>query len=230
MASRAKIVDFPTRSKAHQAEGFYSAAQAARLARVPRQRVDAWRREGIIPRTVLVVDPDGKQDTGYSFEGVMYLRLLRMLREYVTLEKAVRVAKHLVERFGPPGPKWADARIFRDSGNIYAISKDEWGVTEATRGQKAAHEVLFTEDFEQLRNRADALLVPKRFQRYIEVDPSVRSGQPVVSGTNIRSIVLYRLRQKGFSAEKIRQEYPALTLQQVKGAIDFERFLDYEAA
>jgi len=230
MSSSVNIVRFP-KTRSQQRDGaFYTPSQAARLARVPRQRVDAWRREGIIPKTVLAVELDGIEEEGYSFESVVFLRVLRMLRDYVPLEKAVLAIQRLVDRFGPPGPAWADARIFRGGRDVFVISSDEWGVTEATRGQKAAHELLFAEDFEQLRERADALLVPKKFQQHIEIDPQVKSGEPTVGGTTIRSIVLYRLRQKGYKPRQIQREYPALTLRQVKAAIDFERFLEYEAA
>src|SRR3972149_1519132 len=186
-----KVVVFPKAPEPREREeaqatatGFYTPAEAARIARVPRHRLDAWRREGIIIPAISVVDFGGDEETGYTFQALVYLRVIRMLRDHVPLEKAVVAVQHLRDRFGAPGPNWADARILLSTGDVYAIRKDEWQVTVATRhGQKAAIELLFEEEFDQLRERADALLVPRRYQPFVEVDPSVRSGQPIVRET-----------------------------------------------
>ncbi len=42
-------------------KGFYSRADAARLARVPIHRIDAWRREKIVYPTLVMLGEDGKQ-------------------------------------------------------------------------------------------------------------------------------------------------------------------------
>ena len=229
-----KVIMFPERPRKSQrgtATGFYTSSEAARLARVPRHRLYAWHHYGIVAPNLKVIDFEGKEATGYTFEGVVYLRLIRMLRDHVSLEKAVKAAQHLRERFGVPGPAWADARIKLAAGDVFALGKDEWEMTVATRfGQKVAPEVLFGEDFEQLRNRADALLVPPRFQRFVEIDPQARSGQPIVCETTIPTTLLYKLRRRGYSYARLREEYPSLTLDRIKGAIAYERFLDAEQA
>ncbi len=62
------------------ATGFYRPADAARYARLPRQRLDAWRREGIV-RPTLEADYDEEgESAGYSFDALVYLRVVRMLR------------------------------------------------------------------------------------------------------------------------------------------------------
>jgi len=154
-----------------------------------------------------------------------------MLREHgVSLVEAVGVLKHLIERFGSAGPAWEDARIFFKAGHVYADRKDAWEVTDSTRkGQKVAT-VLMDDEFGQLRERADALIVPRQFQPYVEVDPLARSGRPIVRGLTIETRLLQRLRDRGYSLVRIRQLYPRLTLDQIRGAIAFERYLDAEAA
>jgi uncharacterized protein (DUF433 family) len=199
---------------------------------VPGHRLYAWHHYGIVAPNLKVIDFEGKEATGYTFEGVVYLRLIRMLRDRVPLEKAVRAAQHLRERFGVLGPAWGDARILLAAGEVIALSKhDDWEATVATRfGQKVAPEVLFGEDFEQLRDRADALLVPQRFQPFVEIDPQARSGHPIVRETTIPTSLLYKLRLRGYSYARLRDEYPDLRLDHIKGAIAYERFLDAEAA
>jgi uncharacterized protein (DUF433 family) len=230
-----KVLEFPgpritAPTDGRDATGFYTPAEAARLARVPLHRLSAWKREGIIFPTLHAEDFEGREADGYTFEAVVYLRLLRLLRERtIPLLTAVRSLKHLRDRFGPPGPDWADVRIFVQGHDVFVEGRDEWEVTEAHRsGQKAATG-LMDEEFDHLRRRADALLVPREFQPYVQVDPAVRSGRPVVLGTTLPTAVLHAMRQRGESLRAIRAAYPHLSLAQIKGALNFERFLDMAA-
>jgi len=211
--------------------GFYSPAEAARLARVPLRTVYAWRREGIVMPTLRGTEGGWANREGYTFEALIYLRLLRMLRSRrVALHKAVAAIKHLRERFGPPGSGWADARVFVRNQEVFVDYKDQWGTTVASRaGQKVA-EVLFDEEFYRLRDRADALLVPSNLQKYVEIDPAVRSGLPVVRGTTLPTNVIYQMHRNGFSIARIREAYPWLSGAQIRGALRFEQYLDATAA
>lgn len=141
--------------------GFHTPTEATRLARVRRSVLDAWR-EGIVRPTMRWVDEDGREHFGHGFEDVVCVRLLRMLRDQgISLEKAVNAVNELPKRFGPPGRRWEHARIFAQNRDAFVYREDEWRTTIATRkGQKVADE-LFGEQFGSLRERADALLVPK---------------------------------------------------------------------
>jgi uncharacterized protein (DUF433 family) len=230
-----KVLEFPrariSQADAVDASGFYTPAEAARFARVPRHRLSAWRHEGIVFPTITVTDVEGRTSDGYTFEAVVYLRLLRMLRDRnIPLFKAVLALKHLRDRFGPSGSGWEDARIFVSGHDVFAEGKDEWEVTAAGRGGQKAATVLFDDEFAQLRERADALLVPREFQPFVEVNPAVRSGSPVVRGTTLPTAVLHAMKQHGESLRAIRAAYPHRSPSQIKGAIGFERFLDAVAA
>ena len=81
-----KVLEFPgsraaAASDRADALGFYTPAEAARLARVPLHRLTAWKRESILFPTLHVEDADGMHADGYTFDAVVYLRLLRVLRE-----------------------------------------------------------------------------------------------------------------------------------------------------
>ena len=213
------------------ARGFYTPTEAARIARVPRLRLAAWRRQGIVIPTVHVTDLEGKDEDGYDFDALVYLRLLRMLRDRgISLEKSVKAVQHLRYRFGPPGPAWGSARIFVGGGEVSADAEDSWEVTQATGGGQRVADSLFGEEFARLCERADALLVPDQFQAMVMIDPDVRSGLPVLRGTTLETAVIYRLSQRGLTPRQIREYYPHLTPAQIKGALAFERFLDAEAA
>jgi uncharacterized protein (DUF433 family) len=76
---------------------------------------------------------------------------------------------------------------------------------------------------------ADALLVLREFRPYVQVDPALRSGHPVVLGTTFPTAVLHAMWQRGESLRAIRPAYPHRLLAQIKGALSFERFLDMTA-
>jgi uncharacterized protein (DUF433 family) len=220
-----------SRLNGSESTGFYRPAEAARIARIPRQRLTAWQHEGIIvPRLKIQVD-DEPPEWGYTFTEVVYLRLLRMLRERsIPLEEAVKTVKHLEARWGPPSPAWSDVRIFTQGRHVYVEGKDEWEVTDATQGGQKVATILFGEEFERLRERADALLIPAQFRSFVEIDPSVRSGLPIVRGTTIETNLLYNLREQGHSYQGIHDYYPIISLAKIKGAIKYEDFLESEAA
>ena len=223
----ANLLTFPS---TFEPTGFYTASEASRIARVPRGRIYAWRREGILLPTISLIE-DGRETTGYTFQALVYMRLLRMLRDQgVALIDAVGVIKHLRDRFGPPGASWQDARIFLDGGHVYADRQDPWEVTDSSVGGQRIAPTLMGDDFARLRDRADALLIPQRYEAHVEIDPLARSGRPIVRGSTIETGVLHRLRQRGLSNSRIRQMYPHLSPEQIRGAIAFERYLDAEAA
>lgn len=228
------VLPFPVRGE-HKlklelltSKGFYSRVEAARIARVPVHRLDAWRREKIIRPTLRMHDEDGKVTAGYSFDELIYLRVVRMLRDdrHMPLELAVRSVKHIVARCGTPSPEWANARVFIDNGRVCLISDDDWPATVANMSGQALMEAVFGVEFTEMKARADALLVPRPFDKFVTVNPLVCDGQPCISAERIETSVIYRLSNRVRQLSEIRQSFPALKLNQIKMAVAFEKFLD----
>ena len=90
-------------------------------------------------------------------------------------------------------------------------------------------DVLFGEEFIQFRDRTDALLVPNRYQRHVEIDFSERNGLPIVRNTAIPTALIHGLHGRSEDYVSIQHNYPLLTLAQVKGADGYETFLYAEA-
>ena len=231
--SDGKVIQFPLQRRGgpswYMAQGFYSRKEAARLARVPLATVSLWGTKGIVVPTSRWIDEDDREIQGYSFEGLVYLRLVRLLRtQEFPMRAVVDSVNHLRDVFGSPGPKWEQARIFSYGREIWVAHKDTWGVTSASRrGQKAA-QVLLGPEFASLKQRADALLVPGDFARYVEVDPSIRNGLPVVRKTTIQTATIHRLHRTGLTYKRIGEYYPHLSRNQIVRANRFEQFLDSE--
>lgn len=212
------------------AQGFYSRKEAARLARVPLGTLSQWSKMGIVVPTSRWVDEDDKETLGYTFEALIYLRLVRLLRtQSFPMRSVVDAVYHLRDVFGPPGPRWEEARIFTDGSDIWVNHKDTWGVTSANRkGQKAA-QVLLGPEFALLKERADSLLVPTEYARYVEVDPGIRNGLPVVRKTTIQTATIRGLHQSGLTYKRIGEYYPRLSSIQIVRANKFEQYLDGES-
>ena len=228
------IVDLSTRRPNDadiEVAGFYSPTEAARFARVPRPIVYAWRREGIIVPRMSWINTEGKESVGYTFDALVYLRLLRLLRgERKPLEKAVACLKSLRDQFGPPGRAWADVRIFAQLGDVFVERMGHEGVTAATRHGQGVMEILFGEEFEELRERADALLIPHQFSNTVTMDPEVKLGHPVIRDTTIETQLPYLLFKADHSYRDILGAYPWLNERQLRAAVQYEQFLDAEAA
>ncbi len=207
--------------------GFYTTAEASRIARVPQWTVNAWRREGVVVPSVEWTSEEGKSESGYTFETLVFLRLIRMLREQrISLLHAVEAVDSLRKRFGPPGVNWADARLFTQNGRVFACKQDEWQTTMAPSHQKVFETLLFEEEFAGLKDRLDSLLVPKEFAKFVEIDPSIRNGLPIVINTTIPTNVIHNLRQQRYRYEQIHAMYPFITRRTIIGADKYEDFLD----
>ena len=152
-----------------------------------------------------------------------------MLRkEAFPLRKVVNAVSHLADVFGAPGPNWEDARIFTDRNDIWVDHKNQWEITSATRsGQKVAHQ-LFGPEFSSLRERADSFLVPREFYQYVEIDPRVKNGHPVIRNTTIETVTIHALRTHKLTYNQIREYYPNLSRDQIVRSDKFEQFLDAE--
>jgi uncharacterized protein (DUF433 family) len=192
--------------------------------------VSLWSTKGIVVPTSKWIDEDDKETQGYSFEGLVYLRLVRLLRtQDFPMRAVVDAVNHLKDVFGPPGPRWEDARIFAEGRDIWVDHKDTWGVTSASRGGQKASQVLLGSEFALLKERADALLVPSHFARHVEVDPGIRNGLPVVRETTIQTATIHHLHGTGLTYKRIGEYYPHLSRTQIVRANRFEQFLDSDS-
>jgi uncharacterized protein (DUF433 family) len=224
----AKIINLSEHRRSNgEAPGFYLRREAARLALLAPSTVDYWNHEGIIVPTLAWTDEDGKTREGYSFQDVLYMRLVAILRPKHPMRDVVYALKHITDRVGPPGPRWANVVIVPDAEVWVKVPDDKWGRTSAMRGGQRGWEEFFGEAFQQLQQRSDALLVPQGFAKHVEVDPATRNGAPIIRSTTITTKVVHTLRKQGMSIDDILEYYPVLKRVQATKAGRYENFLDY---
>jgi len=211
-------------------QGFYPTSQVSRLARIPRSTLYEWRERGIIAPSVTVLNEhDDVVDLGYSYADLTIIKIMRALREDRLDLKSVHIAlRHLFERLGPPSQGWANAHVYIIGNKVYAEKPDEWDVTAATQFGQKAERRLFGEMFEELRELEEpgAILIPKPFRPFVQINPAIMGGEPVVRKTRVPTFILATLRKRGKSLAELAELYRPIAKDVIAKAIEYERFLD----
>lgn len=216
--------------------GFYGPVEACRLTRVPQSTLQYWVRVGIVAPSRQIMDAQGGMvRCGYSLADLGYIRLLHRLRSSgVPTENAVRFLSAILAKIGPPGPKWADVRVWVDGKRVYLAEPGEWDTMEAQRptGRAAAFQrvadTFFGDAFIGLKDSADSILVPPELLKYVEINAEVIDGEPVIRGTRIPTRTIHRL-ATARSTPEILEMYPFLTSDQVESALEYEQYLNRAA-
>ena len=208
--------------------GFYTPAEAARIAQVSLWTVHDWRRKGIVLPTIEWIDETNKIHLGHDFETVVFLRLIRLLRDKgISLLQSVKAVKALNTRLGSPSRRWANARIFVSAKHVIVSDEsDGYGSTDVTKGHQVIWEVFFGEEFRRLKERADALLIPEKYMNFVEIDTSIQNGLPIILNSTILTRTVHKLCQRGYDHRDIRDMYPFIPLSKIEGAEGYESLLD----
>ncbi len=200
------------------------------MARVPGSTLYRWKKRGIVAPSVELVDEDGQVvEEGYSYADLTIIRIMRALRQSQLDLTSVGIAiRHMYERLGPPSEGWSDANVYIVGNKIFAEQSDDWQTTSATGfGQKVETRV-FGELFPSLREQEEegSILVPRDYAAYVEIDPGIMGGQPVVRDTRVPTSLFPTLIAKGKSIDDLSRLYYPISRETIEKTIEFERFLD----
>ncbi len=99
---------------------------------------------------------------------------------------------------------------------------DNWETTLATKGgQKAEMRVLG-----ELVEEEGALLVPKQFSEYIEINPDVMDGEPVIKDTRVPTSILATMSAEGMPITELAELYSPISAIAIEKAIEFEENIE----
>ena len=214
-------------------QGFYSTAQVSRLARVPLSTLYEWKRREIVSPDVEILNEHGEAiDHGYSYADLTIIKIMKAVSEKrLDLKSAHGTLRHLFQRLGPPD-RWEDAYVYIVGNRVFAEQPDEWDVTAATQLGQRVERRLFGDMFEELRGLEEpgAILIPPDFRPFIQIDPAIMGGEPVVRDTRVPTSILAALKRKGKSLAELARLYRPIAEGVIDKAIDYERFLDSEIA
>ena len=206
--------------------GMYSARVAARVARMPSQRFQAWIKSGLL--RPYRFDYGKRVENTYSYDDLLLMRLIIRLQGQGATTKSIRVALNTVA-YMSDGDRtaWKQVEMYVSDGLVVVVfpgeTRREWNPVAASEGPQKMAVVFFPDLIEELKNE---LVPPDRF-KHIEVDPEVLGGSPIVKGTRIStSAVMSVLESEGDPTEV----YPGLTREQVAEVQDYEQTFLQQAA
>ena len=205
-------------------QGFYSTGQVSRLAGVPKRTLYDWKAKGIIAPSVQVIGAGGREDEGYSYSDLAIIKLMRGLRDrQLNLRSVAATLRHLYDRFGGlTSPGWQNAHVYVSDKVVYAAKPDEWDTIVATLGGQKAMELLVGTLFEE----EAALLVPRSFAEYVEINTQIMQGIPVIRNSRVPTSVVALLAEQGTTLAELTELYSPIPRNYLQRAIDFERSLD----
>ncbi len=199
--------------------GMYSARMAARVARIPSQRFQAWMKSKLL--RPYRFEYGKRVENTYTYDDLLLIRLIARLQDQGATAKSIRVALDTIEYMSNGDKRaWQKVTMLVSEGIVAVIFPGEewadWNPIAASRGSQKMATAFFPDLVRELQNE---LVPPDRF-KYIDVDPDVLGGSPIVKGTRISTrAVMSVLESEGDPTEV----YPGLTAEQVAEAYDYER-------
>lgn len=203
--------------------GFYTASEAAELTHVPRSTVHYWVRTGLVEPSVSLVRP-----MLFSFLDLRDLVVIDRLRGQVptrTIRRAVDWLRNVADV-----QHIVHAECREQGGEIVWIPADD---PEAEVLASRGGQILLSLDevWEKLNAQVrDGEVVALHPAKHVDIDPDVRGGTPVVSGTRIPTVLVAELVNGGLGPEEIVAMYPLLTVEAVAAVHQWEQRRHISAA
>ena len=123
--------------------------------------------------------------------------------------------------------KWARIKIFVVGKDVIVYDEsDGWDSTIATKSNQKLAEFFFGVEFALLKERADALLIPNQFLEFVEIDPSIKNGLPIIINTSVPTSLIHSFRKQGYIYNEIQEMYPFIVRKYMIGAEKYETYLD----
>lgn len=199
--------------------GMYSPKVAAHVAQIRYQDFQAWGKANLLHP--IFQFPKGKRyENIYTYFDLLLIRLIKRLRQKGFRTKLIKRTLDTIYIVSGGDPyAWTKATILVDANLIVAIfpDKPEWNPMAASEGPQKMERVFFPELMNELKRE----LVPERF-RYVEIDPEILGGAPIIKGTRIPTNLIYEMIHENINP---LEAYPDLIDEQVSDANKYEEYL-----
>ena len=197
----------------------FTEAQAARLTGVSLRQLRYWADDGFFAGSLTT--PELPHLRLYSFRDLVSLKVLNQLRnkEKIPLQELRRTKKRLSD-LGEH--LWAETTLYVFGKRVVFHNPEAGRLEEAATGQGVLQIPLkvVTGD---IQKAVDAMRKrrPEAIGK-IERKRGVVQNQPVIAGTRIPVSSIRAFADAGYSPEAIRKQYPSLTVDDIKAALDYE--------
>jgi uncharacterized protein (DUF433 family) len=197
----------------------FTEAQAARLTGVSLRQLRYWAGDGFFAPGLTT--PDQPHLHLYSFRDLVSLKVLNQLRnrEAIPLQELRRTKRKLSEL----GERlWGETTLYVFGKRVVFHNPATGRLEEAATGQGVLKIPLkiMTGD---VQKAVDAMRQrrPESIGQ-IERKRGVVQYQPIIAGTRIPVASVRAFAEAGYSPEAIREQYPSLTIDDIKAALDYK--------
>lgn len=197
----------------------FSLPQASSLTGVKEHTLIDWDRDEFFRPSLAYENRRSPYSRIYTFEDLVALRTLGILRERVTMQHLKKAADCLKEHSGKP---WSELTLYTLNREVHFKNPGTGRIEGAVSGQYGAT-IPLESVAEEMREKANALRRrdPKKVGS-IERHRFVMGNAPVFAGTRIPVADVLSLLGAGYSAKDIVEEFPDLRPADIKAAKAFQ--------
>lgn len=194
----------------------FSAEQVHRLTGLSVARLHSWDNSDFFRPSYAYEDRRSPYSRVYSFEDVVGLRTLAILRTKVSLQHLRRVANRLKAHSGKP---WSQLSLYVLNREVHFRNPETEEVEGAISGQRVFNLPLISvaEDIqaktEEMRKRS-----PETYGKIVR-HKFILGGALAIAGTRIAVDNILSLAGAGYTEEQIIAEYPDLRPEDVQAAL-----------
>lgn len=194
----------------------FSIEQVATLAGLSYDRLTRWDSEGFFVPSLASENRKVPYSRIYTFEDVVSLRTLSILRSKVSMQH-LRVAADVLKKHA--GKPWSELALYVLNREVHFTNPSTQEIEGTVGGQRVlpikldsvAEEMM--ERAEQLRHRDANTIGRVMSKRY------VMGGVECVAGTRVPVATIRRFSAAGYSSQQIRHELPVLELKDIKAVL-----------
>lgn len=203
----------------------FSADQVERLTGLSKARLFSWDRAGFFVPSYAYEDRRKPFSRIYSFDDVVSLKTLAILRDVHNVQLA-ELRKAAVELRRHTDRPWSSRKLYVFRGKV-VFDEPQTGKKRNVSDGQYIHTCIelegvaegVAEAADQLRRRNPATVGKVSRNKFIA------GNQWVVDGTRIPTRAVKEFAEAGYSADQIIEEYPDLTVKDVRAAIKHEKKL-----
>jgi uncharacterized protein (DUF433 family)/DNA-binding transcriptional MerR regulator len=191
------------------------------LTGIPRSTLTHWENRGVFQASYVDPNPRTPFRRIYSFRDVVSLRTLALIRRdaKVSFQEVLAASRYLSKFYESP---WSELRFGLVSGKLVFWDPERKAWSGAAGQQVLELNVEGVPD-EIRRAIPDALARDPSHYGVITTNRYVQHNRPIIAGTRIPTESVWSLHNSGYTADQILDEYPHLTVEDVRAALDFER-------
>ncbi|MDI1465011.1 DUF433 domain-containing protein [Catellatospora sp. KI3] len=196
---------------------------AAALSGATLAQLGHWRKGTDGEGAILLPELSATRPILYSFRDIIALRMCITLRRASSLQK-IRRALTTLRVDLDERDHLSRYTLVADSDTIYLATNDEAVDLVHSRGNIVIHQMV------QVLGPYyyDGRHVPALFQprSHLSVNPAVRGGEPVITGTRVPAMQVASLIRDGVQPQQIASIYPGVSAAAAEDAVDFADYAD----